>query len=317
MKPSNKVLADRLKRDEWGQKMYRPNGGEFVTSHKHGVVGEAYDEMLDGLNYLYRAQSERALAARSLVHLAADLLAAEIMELEALGTTIDERNRMELTADTETGKDQRIAALEAQLAKAQRVALDRGAQLLERGNELMALTTERDEWKAKAEALAAVNERLLRAAREMAGFVKPYGLDDYGPQSEYSRWVQCRNILDNEPDRSAILADFRGRERRAGYQSAVDVLDDLLLNCCLPPLGPDEGFRQALLRLITWEVQVALDPQVSLEACKLQRQGKIEALGELLLWGPNVAFGDYAQTRVVKEFRDEIRRRIAELEAQG
>ena len=118
IKPSNKVLADRLKRDEWGQKMYRPNGGEFVTSHKHGVVGEAYDEMLDGLNYLYRAQSERALAARSLVHLAADLLAAEIMELEALGTTIDERNRMELTADTETGKDQRIAALKAQLAEA-------------------------------------------------------------------------------------------------------------------------------------------------------------------------------------------------------
>lgn len=133
MKPSNKVLADRLKRDEWGQKMYRPNGGEFITSHKHGVVGEAYDEMLDGLNYLYRAQSERALDARSLVHLAADLLAAEIMELEALGTTIDERNRMELTADTETGKDQRIAALKAQLAEANERCAGLAAALEARG----------------------------------------------------------------------------------------------------------------------------------------------------------------------------------------
>lgn len=212
MKPSNKVLADRLKRDEWGQKMYRPNGGEFVTSHKHGVVGEAYDEMLDGLNYLYRAQSERALAARSLVHLAADLLAAEIMELEALGTTIDERNRMELTADTETGKDQRIAALKAQLAEAN----ERCAEL------------------------AAALDRLRKNALEMAGYVKPYGLDDAGPQSEWSRYIQCRSNIENGTDPTAILAAVREEARRKGRLEEVRAMKSFEPNYN-PPHDPGQG----------------------------------------------------------------------------
>lgn len=71
------------------------------------------------------------------------------------------------------------------------------------------------------DAMAAALERALRLGREMAGFVKSYGLDDYGPQSEYSRWSQCRSGLDNEADPTAILAARDADQRRKGAAWAL------------------------------------------------------------------------------------------------
>ena len=48
------------------------------------------------------------------------------------------------------------------------------------------------------EALWEIESRLrdameaLTVAREIGGFVKPFGLDDEGPNSEYDRWRKCR-----------------------------------------------------------------------------------------------------------------------------
>lgn len=113
----------------------------------------------------------------------------------------------------------------------------------------------------------------------------------------------------------AEIAAVREKAKQEGYRCAVAVLDDLLGNCCLRPLGPDEGFRQGLLRLIEWEVKVALDPQVSTEAVRLKREGAVEELKRM-------------EAEKVEECRkwnrvfywirlDEIRRRIAALEGKG
>ena len=74
------VLRDRRARDEAGRKHYRPNGGEFVTNHPHGLVGEAYDECLDALNYIEQIQGPEGgpRYADTFIRLAAEELAAEI-----------------------------------------------------------------------------------------------------------------------------------------------------------------------------------------------------------------------------------------------
>jgi len=43
-------------------------------------------------------------------------------------------------------------------------------------------------------------------AKEMDWFVAPLGLSDKGPNSEFSRWCQCRANVDAETDPKAILA---------------------------------------------------------------------------------------------------------------
>jgi hypothetical protein len=67
----------------------------------------------------------------------------------------------------------------------------------------------------------------------------------------------------------------------------------------------DETPEAALGRLVTWEVNVALDPAVSSAAVKLKRQGGIAALTA------------YIETVGHESVRAEIRRRIEELEAKG
>ena len=74
--------------------------------------------------------------------------------------------------------------------------------------------------------LAAGLDRLRKNALEMAGYVKSYGLDDVGPQSEWSRYSQCRSNIENVADCATILAAVREKARLAG---AVGALKDLLL----------------------------------------------------------------------------------------
>lgn len=51
------------------------------------------------------------------------------------------------------------------------------------------------------EALQEIERRLrdaveaLKLAGEIGRFVKPFGLDDEGPNSEYDRWSKCRSRL--------------------------------------------------------------------------------------------------------------------------
>ena len=115
-----------------------------------------------------------------------------------------------------------------------------------------------------------------------------------------------------------VSADIKARQE--GYQCAVAVLDDLLLNCCLPPLGLDEGFRQGLLRLIEWEVKVALDPQVSTEAVRLKREGAVKELKMLHIELSRANFREIHDILSGDDL-DSIRRlvsnRIAALEAEG
>lgn len=74
--------------------------------------------------------------------------------------------------------------------------------------------------------LAAGLDRLRKNALEMAGYVKSYGMDDVGPQSEWSRYSQCRSNIENVADCATILAAVREKARLAGV---VGALKDLLL----------------------------------------------------------------------------------------
>jgi hypothetical protein len=83
LKPSAMVERDRRERYERGKAKIRPNGGEFVTENPHGEIGEAYEELLDCLNYLGRVKlTGRIIDARGFAEIAAQSLAAEIMERE-------------------------------------------------------------------------------------------------------------------------------------------------------------------------------------------------------------------------------------------
>lgn len=79
MTPSQMVERDRRARDEAGRKIHRPNGGPMVTTHPHGLLGEAYEECLDAINYLSNLPPDpRIDLAKSNVRFTAELLAAEI-----------------------------------------------------------------------------------------------------------------------------------------------------------------------------------------------------------------------------------------------
>lgn len=83
MKPYARVERDRLERYERGRKKIRPNGGDFVMRHSLGAIGEAYEELLDCLNYLALVPlSGRIIDAARFAEIAAQSLAAEIMERE-------------------------------------------------------------------------------------------------------------------------------------------------------------------------------------------------------------------------------------------
>lgn len=79
MKLAAIVRRDCAARDEAGRKLYRPAGGPFVTVHRHGLVGEMREELLDAINYAAQISGRwRVTVARWLVWGAALLLTAEI-----------------------------------------------------------------------------------------------------------------------------------------------------------------------------------------------------------------------------------------------
>lgn len=79
-------------------------------------------------------------------------------------------------------------------------------------------------------------------------------------------------------DSEGILFDVRSEATSRGRKQYADVLNDMLMARQLPPIMEGESFRDALHRLISWEVHVALDVQVSDKAAALKREGAIEAL---------------------------------------
>lgn len=93
-----------------------------------------------------------------------------------------------------------------------------GTQILNE-SDLRELIDQRD-------ALAAALGRMERLAKKMAGYVKSYGLDDSGSSSEWSRWSQCRDGIDNTADPVAILSARLAAERKAGEIRILDILID-------------------------------------------------------------------------------------------
>lgn len=150
----------------------------------------------------------------------------------------DSLERAECKIDSLTKRlvdaDQDVARLRAELTAEQAKCAALDAIVQERDAEL---TAERE----RSAALAAALERALKLGREMAGFVKSYGLDDWGPQSEYSRWAQCRSGLDNEADPSAILAARDADQRRKGAAWALRMIATKYRDDYLPAERLDIG----------------------------------------------------------------------------
>lgn len=205
--------------------------------------------------------------------------------------------------DGPTSEDdhQRIVALESQLQAAQQAAIERGNQLLERGNEVMALTAQLAEANERCAGLAAALEQALRLGREMAGFVKPYGLDDYGPRSEYSRWSICRTLIGNSHAPSAILAAVREKAKREG---AVE---------------EEVRLRRKVETLTYEEACMASDifcRSLSDRDERMKRAGAVEALKvvrDYLSWQGAIEGGEDVISRNYRF----VCNRIAELEAEG
>ncbi len=110
MTPNARVERDRAARYEAGRLLHRPHGRPMVTTHPAGIVGEAYEELLDAINYLseYPPSSWLVRDALNQVHIAAELLAAEIGE---------DNGNTAILAARDASKDTEIAALEAKLAQ--------------------------------------------------------------------------------------------------------------------------------------------------------------------------------------------------------
>lgn len=60
MTAAEHVAADCAAREAEGRARFRPNGGPYVTTHPRGLVGEAYEEVLDVLNYLHQIRPANA-----------------------------------------------------------------------------------------------------------------------------------------------------------------------------------------------------------------------------------------------------------------
>jgi len=78
----------------------------------------------------------------------------------------------------------------ADIALAQEVG---SIELTER--ELRLIATVRAQWSKKYDELQRQLAEAWEAAAEMSGFVKPYGLSDRGPGSEYEQWKACRSRI--------------------------------------------------------------------------------------------------------------------------
>lgn len=71
----------------------------------------------------------------------------------------------------------------------------------------------------------------------------------------------ARAVLEKFPERVSAQAESGNPDN-----SFRDAIDEALIVNCLDCIGPNETAQQALARLVSWEVQIALDPAVSPEA---------------------------------------------------
>ena len=143
--------------------------------------------------------------------------------------------------------------------------------------------------------LAAGLDRLRKNALEMAGYVKSYGLDDAGPQGEWSRYIQCRSNIENGTDSAVILATVR---EKAATEEHLRVAARIAGPTCCD--SDPVGMAVAAVRE------------------KAKREGKIEALEDAeltwrLLRGEPDAPGRFPGDEMAKY----LKHRIAALEANG
>ena len=110
-------------------------------------------------------------------------------------------------------------------------------------------------------------------------------------------------------------------ERCAGLAAALDVVQGILEDA--PELNPSNYDHEQACELNSKMVEAFLllrhnSPSAILAAVreKAKREGAVEELGALLEWGPEYRSGEVSVTLTIKEYRDEIRRRIAALEGK-
>lgn len=71
----------------------------------------------------------------------------------------------------------------------------------------------------------------------------------------------------------AALETFAREQREAGAQPWVSAIDDRLVALHLGPCGKAESPRDALARMLEWELRIALSPEVSSDAAALVQAG--------------------------------------------
>lgn len=99
-------------------------------------------------------------------------------------------------------------------------------------------------------------------------------------------------IAELAPDESAwvlvemtkLLREHELHQQRMGDPSARRDIDDMLVTRHLSPMAPEETVRQAVDRIINWEVSVNLDPLVSSAAEALVQRGRREAEARRPWW---------------------------------
>lgn len=250
--------------------------------------------------------------------------------------------------DGPTSEDdhQRIVALESQLQAAQQAAIERGNQLLERGNEVMALTAQLAEANERCAGLAAALEKttdiLCRVPDALEG-------------GSTAKWVllkdACLRISQtNQIDPAAILAAVREKAKREGAVKELKMLHielsranfreihDILSGDDLDSIRRLVSNRIAALdvsEMTKREEEVRLRRKVETltyqEACmssdvfcrslsdrdeRMKREGAVEALKvvrDYLSWQGAIEGGEDVISRNYRF----VCNRIAELEAEG
>lgn len=76
------------------------------------------------------------------------------------------------------------------------------------------------------------------------------------------------------------LTAEQGRDLRDALEWKREVIEALIINCIFIA-EHEHNPRRALNDLISWEVQVALDPAVSSDAAALIERGRVEAAKHL------------------------------------
>lgn len=115
-----------------------------------------------------------------------------------------------------------------------------------------------------------------------------------------------------------LLAD---QQTKAAASDIYD-LDEMLMARHLSPRAETETLRQAIDRIINWEVGVNLDPAVSSAAQELVERGRQEAMTQAALdvrvgariWGPQADAGDAVDAAVRREA--DAWRAVVEVERQ-